>query len=383
MSDPQKIAIEPMAQQLLVQKPGEDWTGVTSTAQRRKLQNRLNKRSQYLRKRQQQEQNRLASNIVGQAGLPTESMPSIALALQDPPDAMFEVIRQTCEVYERPDKSERVFAIACKTYMDYTMNAPRISQLPLLISLNVTIAVANNATLLGFDRGFMCIEEAISPFNINGPFSADYNPPKSLEPTEVQKTVLHHPWLDIFPFPKFRDNVILAADAELLDDGELCEDVSEINWENVEKPTSNSSKPLNLQAANLQPLKLHSKVEIIVVPNSAWHRGAVVNLDAQQLDTVVWPNGKASDYESEDSGFDPQHDHVFAPSDYSLLHRDSPKSPSHKRTFTGYFTSSTGLAVELLAESLVAHGTTPRREEVMEHVDTDDDLLPVVPRWKK
>ncbi|KAF5649904.1 hypothetical protein F25303_4591 [Fusarium sp. NRRL 25303] len=237
MSDPQKIAIEPMAQQLLVQKPGEDWTGVTSTAQRRKLQNRLNKRSQYLRKRQQQEQNRLASNIVGQAGLPAESMPSIALALQGPPDAMFEVIRRTCEVYERPDKSERVFAVACKTYMDYTMNAPRISQLPLLISLNVTIAVANNATILGFDRALMCIDEAISPFNINGPFNADYNPPKALEPTEVQKTVLHHPWLDIFPFPKFRDNVILAADAELLDDGELCEDISEINWENVEKPS--------------------------------------------------------------------------------------------------------------------------------------------------
>ncbi|SCV51785.1 uncharacterized protein FFB14_12210 [Fusarium fujikuroi] len=253
MSGPQKIAIEPMAQQLLVQKPGEDWTGVTSTAQRRKLQNRLNKRSQYLRKRQQQEQNRLASNIVGQAGLPAESMPSIALALQGPPDAMFEVIRRTCEVYERPDKSERVFAVACKTYMDYTMNAPRISQLPLLISLNVTIAVANNATILGFDRALMCIDEAISPFNINGPFSADYNPPKALEPTEVQKTVLHHPWLDIFPFPKFRDNVILAADAELLDDGELCEDISEINWENVEKPSlivwGDSSVPNSWEAS--------------------------------------------------------------------------------------------------------------------------------------
>ncbi|CZR37779.1 uncharacterized protein FPRO_07030 [Fusarium proliferatum ET1] len=253
MSDPQKIAIEPMAQQLLVQKPGEDWTGVTSTAQRRKLQNRLNKRSQYLRKRQQQEQNRLASNIVGQAGLPAESMPSIALALQGPPDAMFEVIRRTCEVYERPDKSERVFAVACKTYMDYTMNAPRISQLPLLISLNVTIAVANNATVLGFDRALMCIDEAISPFNINGPFNADYNPPKALEPTEVQKAVLHHPWLDIFPFPKFRDNVILAADAELLDDGELCEDISEINWENVEKPSlivwGDSSVPNSWEAS--------------------------------------------------------------------------------------------------------------------------------------
>jgi hypothetical protein len=258
MSDPQKIAIEPMAQQMLVQKAGEDWTGITSTAQRRKLQNRLNKRSQCeytlltctlgsasyiisrladLRKRQQLEKNRLASNIVGKAGLPAESMPSIALALQGPPDAMFEVIRQTCEVYERPDISERVFAVACKTYMDYTMNSPRISQLPLLISLNVTIAVANNATVLGFDRALMCIDEAISPFNLNGPMSPDYNAPVALQPTEVQKSVLHHPWLDIFPFPKFRDNVILAADAELLDDGELCEDISEINWENVERPS--------------------------------------------------------------------------------------------------------------------------------------------------
>ncbi|KAF5267457.1 hypothetical protein FOXYS1_1654 [Fusarium oxysporum] len=303
MSDPQKIAIEPMAPQLLVKKAEEDWTGITSTAQRRKLQNRLNKRSQYLRKRQQLEQNRLASNIVGQAGLPAESMPVIALALQGPPDAMFEVIRQTCEVYERPDKSERVFAIACKTYMDYTMNAPRISQLPLLISLNVTIAVANNATLLGFDRALMCIDEAISPFYFNGPFTADYNPPRALEPTEVQKTVLHHPWLDIFPFPKFRDNIILAADAELLDDGELCEDISEINWENAEKPSL-------ILACSLDNFCSRSKS--IVGRQWVWHREAIVNLDAQQLDTVVWPNGKASDYESEDSGFDPQHDHIFA-----------------------------------------------------------------------
>ncbi|KAF5684649.1 hypothetical protein FDENT_6654 [Fusarium denticulatum] len=321
MSDPQKIAIEPMAQQLLVQKPGEDWTGITSTAQRRKLQNRLNKRSQYLRKRQQQEQNRLASNIVGQAGLPAESMPSIALALQGPPDAMFEVIRQTCEVYERPDKSEKVFAVACKTYMDYTMNAPRISQLPLLISLNVTIAVANNATLLGFDRALMCIEEAISPFNINGPFSADYNPPRSLEPTEVQKTVLHHPWLDIFPFPKFRDNVILAADAELLDDGELCNYAAEHacsimprqNCMVNESPELIHFETLEIMMEPTWSLPTCSFMrKSVVVANSASHRGAVAKLDAQQLDTVVWPNGKASDYESEDSGFDPQHDHIFA-----------------------------------------------------------------------
>ena len=34
-----------MVQQLEVRKEGEDWTGVTCTAERRKLQNRLNKRA--------------------------------------------------------------------------------------------------------------------------------------------------------------------------------------------------------------------------------------------------------------------------------------------------------------------------------------------------
>ncbi|KAF5658706.1 hypothetical protein FHETE_9771 [Fusarium heterosporum] len=237
MPEPQRIAIQPMAQQLLVQKGGEDWTGVTSTAQRRKLQNRLNKRSQYLRKRRQLDNSRLASNIVGRVGLPTESLSSIALALESPPAAMFDMIRRTCEVFHQPDVSEKVFAVACKAYMDYTMNAPRISQLPFLITLNVTIAVSNNANLLGFDHRLMCIDEAISPFNTNGPSTSTYNPPAALMPTEVQKAVLHHPWLDIFPFPRFRDNLILAVDANLLDDGELCEDISEINWENVEKPS--------------------------------------------------------------------------------------------------------------------------------------------------
>ncbi|PTD08661.1 hypothetical protein FCULG_00010989 [Fusarium culmorum] len=217
MASPQQIVIEPMTQQLLVQNAGEDWTGVTSTAERRKLQNRLNKRSQYLRKRQKLAKSR-------QTDLSATSKSSSEIAVQTSPNSMIQAIMEMCEVFNSPDISQRVFALASMAYLDYTMNAPRISQLPFLITLNVNIAIAKNATLLGFDRALMCIDEAISPFNQNGPWPPSYNPPKVLEPTPVQKAILHHPWLDIFPFPKFRDNIILAADAELLDDGELCED---------------------------------------------------------------------------------------------------------------------------------------------------------------
>ncbi|KAG8670388.1 hypothetical protein FPOAC1_009797 [Fusarium poae] len=291
MAPPQQIVVEPMTQQLLVQKAGEDWTGVTSTAERRKLQNRLNKRSQYLRKRQKLEKPRIAARADLQA---TSNTPEDT-TLQRSPNAMMQAIIETCEIFESPDISQRVFALASMAYLDYVMNAPRISQLPILITLNVNIAIAKNATLMGFDRERMCMDEAISPFNQNGPWPSFYNPPKALEPTSVQKTVLHHPWLDIFPFPKFRDNAILAADAALLDDGELCEDIAEVNLMNTERPSlivwGDASIPHSWEAS---PLFL-------------W-KWAVF----QQLATVVWPNGKASDYESEDSGFDPQHDHIFA-----------------------------------------------------------------------
>ncbi|CEI70373.1 hypothetical protein FVEN_g1118 [Fusarium venenatum] len=233
MAAPQQIVVEPMTQQLLVQKAGEDWTGVTSTAERRKLQNRLNKRSQYLRKRQKLEKARIAAK----ADSPTTSNRPEDTTLQRSPNAMMQAIIETCEIFDSPDISQRVFALASMAYLDYVMNAPRISQLPILITLNVTIAIAKNATLMGFDRERMCMDEAISPFNQSGPWPSSYNPPKALEPTPVQKTVLHHPWLDIFPFPKFRDNAILATDAEILDDGELCEDVAEVNLMNTEKPS--------------------------------------------------------------------------------------------------------------------------------------------------
>lgn len=150
---------------------------------------------------------------------------------------MLRAIIEMCEVFKSPDVSQRVFALASMAYLDYTMNAPRISQLPFLITLNVNIAIAKNATLLGFDRATMCLDEAISPFNQSGPWLASHNPPKALEPTTVQRTVVHHPWLDIFPFPRFRDNVILAADAGLLDDDDLCEDIAEANLLNMERPS--------------------------------------------------------------------------------------------------------------------------------------------------
>jgi Domain of unknown function (DUF3425) len=44
-------------------------------------------------------------------------------------------------------------------------------------------------------------------------------PPVSLQPTGLQLMTMHHPWLDFFPAPRLRDNLIRASgdwDDELL-----------------------------------------------------------------------------------------------------------------------------------------------------------------------
>jgi hypothetical protein len=49
-----------------------------------------------------------------------------------------------------------------------------------------------------------------------------YLPPR-LRPTKIQITTPHHPWLDFFPLPQMRDNLIPAGDK--WDEDALCQDI--------------------------------------------------------------------------------------------------------------------------------------------------------------
>ena len=47
--------------------------------------------------------------------------------------------------------------------------------------------------------------------------------PASLRPTTLQQTVEHHPWIDLFPIPRLRDNFLRAGDS--FDEADLCNDL--------------------------------------------------------------------------------------------------------------------------------------------------------------
>lgn len=98
---------------------------------------------------------------------------------------------------------------------------PSPSHLPMLIKFNVWRALVSNTYTLGLTIEQTGDDDALSPFTTNSPLIPSHLP-TALIPTALQKRIPHHPWLDLIPFPRMRDNLIRAGDAW---DEELCGDM--------------------------------------------------------------------------------------------------------------------------------------------------------------
>ncbi|KAK7423500.1 CSG1/SUR1-like protein [Neonectria punicea] len=193
---------------------GDNWAGVFNPSRRKKLQNRLNQRAR--RRRMKTQENP-----------PTESTELL-------PTETFE----GCQLLTCPTRIAQARSMMRQAYEDYTLRVPRPAALHILIRLNVLTALARNASLMGFPPEGLCRDDFISPHNTRGPRLADQPDPDisclgPLQPTALQKTVVHHPWIDLFPFPPFRDNVLVGMAAGLVDDDELCADILEVQDEDL------------------------------------------------------------------------------------------------------------------------------------------------------
>ncbi|KAJ9609171.1 hypothetical protein H2200_006943 [Cladophialophora chaetospira] len=242
-----------------VQTLDDEWSGITDPVVRRKLQNRLNQRAA---RRRKAEQKKAGSST------PSTTSSTRAAELKDVP--LHERIdlndlvalrskhlssgewHTAAQAFNRTDLSPFVSIRsknACQRWYEVVLEnrlvtikelAGRLVQdrdnanvykLPAdhLISLvyyNVYRALISNVHLLGLDLNLMYTDDYPSPFLPLSPSatSSIRHLPPTLEPTELQKTMAHHPMWDIFPDPEIRDNILRYGE-ENIDDLQLCLDM--------------------------------------------------------------------------------------------------------------------------------------------------------------
>ena len=95
-----------------------------------------------------------------------------------------------------------------------------------LVYYNVYRALIANVAILGLDLDLMVTDEYPSPFTPLSPTasSAIRSLPPCLQPTELQRSIAHHPQWDIVPDPAIRDNLLRKGEPNI-DDVELCMDL--------------------------------------------------------------------------------------------------------------------------------------------------------------
>jgi hypothetical protein len=105
----------------------------------------------------------------------------------------------------------------------YMKSSPNLDHLISLSKVNVQRAIIDNIRSIGMTIEWTKDDDAISIFNAEVPGFSHSHIPFDLRPTEVQKRVPHHPWLDFFPAPTLRDNLIALQ--YKINDEDLCHDL--------------------------------------------------------------------------------------------------------------------------------------------------------------
>ncbi|RAH53003.1 hypothetical protein BO85DRAFT_492403 [Aspergillus piperis CBS 112811] len=201
--------------------PEDDWSGVSSRVIRRRVQNRLNQRAYRLRQRKNGSSSGAANNIHNVSSLNSPIPPSGTITCRL---SKTEHLRCT---FAPPDVHELMADFETGALHSYLGGSPQTDMLLNLSRMNVLRAAYQNAIVLGMPAEWLCLDDTISIFSAHGPHiipNGQMSIPPSLRPTALQRATPHHPWLDVFPFPSMRDNLIRAGDD--LDDDELCHDLT-------------------------------------------------------------------------------------------------------------------------------------------------------------
>ena len=121
---------------------------------------------------------------------------------------------------------EKIKEFLQRVSTNWGLNLPTPHDLPLVTRLNTFDALARNALTMRIPLEYLETDDHSSMFNCQGPsppWIEQPSLPTDLRPTALQKSVTHHSWLDLFPIPQMRDNILLAIGSGMYDEDVLCE----------------------------------------------------------------------------------------------------------------------------------------------------------------
>ncbi|KAI0424422.1 hypothetical protein F5Y09DRAFT_324430 [Xylaria sp. FL1042] len=207
----------------------EEWRSVSNARERRRVQNRINQRSRRSRQREQRGRSSeefdttIASSRSAGSSRSLQALINAVLAREVDLKALMNVINILDP--QSQDNSIAIGVFEAIAHQSRVAGVPRPMMLSSLVQFNITRSLIANAEVLGLTLNQLH-DDAISPFVVAGPWPSSVRItndtlPVGLIPTALQRTVEHHPWIDLLPVARLRDN-ILHRNVDSFDEDELC-----------------------------------------------------------------------------------------------------------------------------------------------------------------
>ncbi|CAI7589110.1 unnamed protein product [Penicillium glandicola] len=199
-------------QPLALKQTSDNLMDLLDPVARRRLQNRLNQRAS----------NRKWVVYVENSDIPkknalTEEATNHQVAKLPLPAHQTEEQLCYCNPSQRDDLMRNIRAKAL-----HMIENPRLSPNITFCTNQGSIlrAMLTNADLMGLTIDLLN-EDLASQFNLVGPSTLHL--PASLCPSQTQRKIIHHPWIDLIPMVSLREALLIRVDE--LDEDELCCDL--------------------------------------------------------------------------------------------------------------------------------------------------------------